>query len=105
MRGLTFELGRAHQCGRESVAAEVRMHEQQAHEKLIEETFVENYEAADGVVDARDCDAAAGACLADKSAPRRALMDSFVQRTNVLKIATGSPLDYRHEFLPEVRYP
>jgi hypothetical protein len=33
------------------------------------------------------------------------LMDSFVQRTDVLKIATGSPLDYRHNFLPEERNP
>ena len=37
---LTIELRRAHQRGRESAAAKVGMHDQQPHEKLIEETFV-----------------------------------------------------------------
>ena len=96
---------RAHQGGRESAAAEVRMHDQQTYHELVEKTLVVDDEAADDVVDARDCDAPIRARFADKSAARLALMDSFVQRTDVLKIATGSSLDYRHDFLPEVRNP
>ena len=95
--GLTIELRRAHQRSCKSATAKVWMHDQQPHEKLIEETFVEDDEAADHLVNPRDCDASLRARLADKSAPRRARMDSFVQRTNVLKIPTGSPLDYRHK--------
>jgi hypothetical protein len=81
------------------------MHTQPTHEKLIEETLIEDDETADDVVDARDGDAPMRARFADKSAARLALMDSFVQRADVLKIATGSPLDYRHSFLPEERSP
>ena len=73
------------------------MHHQQPHEKLIEEALVEDDEAADYVVDPRNCDAPAGRGLANQPAPRRAAVDSFVQRTNVLKILTGSPFDYRHK--------
>ncbi|MGC2274878.1 MAG: hypothetical protein WA571_02590 [Candidatus Binatus sp.] len=74
------------------------MHQQQPHEKLIEETLVEDDEAANSVVNPRDRDTALRAGLADKSAAWCAGVDSFVQRTNVLKIPIGSPLDYRHKF-------
>ena len=81
------------------------MHHEQAHIKLFEEAFVRDHEAAYDFLDARDRDLAAGASRVDQSAPGRLSMDSFVQRTNVLKILTGSPLDYRHELLPEERNP
>jgi hypothetical protein len=81
------------------------MHDQQAHEKLLEEAFIGDDEAAHDYVDARDCDAAVGASLADKSAPWGAGMDSFVERANVRKILTGSPLDYRHDSRQRYQYP
>jgi len=78
------------------MAAEIWMDQQQPHEKLIEETLIVDDEATDYVIGPCDRDAPAGACLSDKPSPWCAAVDSFVQRTNVLKILTGSSLDYRH---------